>query len=367
MTSLYIHIPFCERKCLYCSFVVAVGQQHRVDDYLECLEREAERYQRSSIETIYIGGGTPTFLNAHQLERLFGIIKSRFRYLPSSEIAVEANPEGITLEKAETLRELGVNRISLGVQSFHDRYLKFLGRSHDSLKAVTAFNILREAGFENINVDLMHSFPGQTLSEIRDDLHILVGFGSEHVSLYTLTIEENSRFFAQKLPEQDGHAQGEQYQAVVSFLEESGWRQYEVSNFARPGFESEHNRNYWRGGNYVGLGVGAHSHRDGRRSWNVSRLQDFMTRMKDGRGAEEGAEELTPAQRLREALVFGLRMSDGVDLHALEERFFCRLEEETTARILEFVKNGLLMQRKRRLYATREGRLALDAISSDLI
>lgn len=367
MTSLYIHIPFCERKCLYCSFVVAVGQQQRVDDYLECLECEAECYQRGPAETIYIGGGTPTFLDPRQLERLFQLIKTRFVYLPSSEITVEANPEGMTLEKAETLRGLGVNRVSLGVQSFHDRYLKFLGRAHDSLKAMTAFHVLRRAGFKNINVDLMYSFPGQTVREIQEDIKIFVGLGSEHVSLYTLTIEENSRFFAQRLPEQDGHAQGEQYQAVVSFLEESGWRQYEVSNFARPGFESEHNRNYWRGGNYVGLGVGAHSHRDGRRSWNVSRLQDFMTRVKDGRGAEEGAEELTPAQRLREALVFGLRMSDGVDLHALEERFSCRLEEEAVERISEFIKSGLLIQGGRRLHSTREGRLVLDAISSYLI
>ncbi len=367
MSSLYIHIPFCERKCLYCSFVVAVGQQQRVDDYLGCLEREAERYQCCPVETIYIGGGTPTFLDPRQLERLFRLIKTRFSYSPSSEITVEANPEGITFEKAETLRGLGVNRVSLGVQSFHDRYLKFLGRAHDSLKAMTAFNVLRQAGFKNINVDLMYSFPGQTVSEIHEDLEVLVGLGSEHVSLYTLTIEENSRFFAQKVPEQEGLAQGDQYQSVVSFLEESGWRRYEVSNFAKPGFESEHNRNYWRGGNYVGLGVGAHSHRDGRRSWNISRLQDFMTRVKDGRGAEEGAEELTPAQRLREALVFGLRTSEGVDLQSLEERFCCRLEEEEVEKISEFIKNGLLIQDERLLQATKEGRLALDAISSYLI
>ena len=188
MHSLYIHIPFCERKCLYCSFVVSVGQRHRIDEYLECLQEEAKGYAGTAVKTIYVGGGTPTFLDNNQLERLSEIIRLNFKFDPTIEMTVEANPEGIDLSKARLIKSLGFNRASLGVQSFYEKYLKFLGRCHDSTQAFKAFEVLRQTGFENINVDLMFSFPGKTLEEIKQEIEMRVNLQSDHLSIYALTV-----------------------------------------------------------------------------------------------------------------------------------------------------------------------------------
>lgn len=367
MTSLYIHIPFCEKKCLYCSFVIAVAQRQRIDPYLDCLEWEAGRKKGKKVKTIYIGGGTPTFLSNDQLNRLGKIIESVFSYSGKAELTIEANPEGLDLEKAKCLFALGINRVSLGVQSFHDRYLKFLGRCHDSRMAVTAFHNLRKAGFDNINLDLMYSFPEQSLQEIREDVTRLVDLGSEHVSLYTFTVEPCSRFFAQGVRPQAGHDRAEQYEFAAHFLTQSGFRQYEISNFALSGRESQHNLNYWQGGNYFGLGVGAHSHIDGRRYWNVCRLNGYMSRIKRNIDPVEGSEDLIPQTRLSESLLLGLRMNEGVDLKKLEQRFECGLTKDKTEKIEEFVGNGLLNLQDGCLKATPQGRLVLDELAAYLI
>ncbi len=366
-TALYVHIPFCKKKCLYCSFTVVVAQRHRVDSYLDCLRSEAGRYKGRRLDTIHIGGGTPTWMSNDQWMRLKEMIKKMFCYCDQTEFTVEANPEGLDLAKAKFLFALGINRISLGVQSFQDKYLKFLGRCHDAQDAVAAFAHLRKAGFDNINLDLMYSFPGQTLREIEEDVAALIRLESEHVSLYTFTVEPYSRFYAQGLKQQDGGKQSEQYEFVARLLTQAGFRQYEVSNFARPGKESRHNSHYWQGGNYIGLGVGAHSHKNGRRYWNVSRLNEYISRIKNHGDPTEGSEDLTPQTRLRESLLFGLRMNAGIDLKKLERKFQCRLPEEKSEKIQEFIKGGLLDLQGNRLQATDRGRLVLDEMSAYLI
>ncbi|MCC6758894.1 MAG: radical SAM family heme chaperone HemW [Candidatus Omnitrophica bacterium] len=367
MSSLYIHIPFCQRKCFYCSFAVSIAQEHRFDEYVDALEKEAARYQGESIATVYLGGGTPSMLSSEQFGRLFKMIRGQFRLAKDCEITIEANPENLDLDKANFLFEAGVNRVSLGVQTLNEAHLKYLGRVHDSFKALSAFNDLRRAGFKNINVDLMYSFPGQSAAEIEQDVKTVLALGSEHVSIYTLTVEENSKFFIQKIKEQDDHDQGDQYQLVTDLLNAGGILQYEVSNFSKPGFESKHNINYWLNGNYVGLGMSSHSHRDGRRSWNTSKLADYLKKAAAGEDPEEGSEELDPKARLREALVFGLRMNRGVDLAELERKFSCAIEEKTEEYIAELMSGGLLSQNKNVLMATPEGRLVLDTIAVKLI
>ncbi len=367
MASLYLHLPFCERKCFYCSFAVAISQEHRIDEYLAALDREALMHAGADIETIYFGGGTPTLLSQVQLKRLFDIVRQRFHLQSGGEITIEANPENMDLEKAKLLFDLGVTRVSLGVQTFNDPFLKYLGRVHDSVKALTAFNDLRRAGFKNINVDLMYSFPNQTLQQIREDVQVVLGLGSEHVSLYTLTVEEHSRFFAQKIKEQDNQAQGEQYDVVATLLNDAGMQQYEVSNFSRPGFESQHNINYWTGGNYFGLGLSSHSHRDGRRSWNVSRLPEYLKKMAAGENPQEGYEDLPPEKRLTETLVFGLRMNAGIDIMALQKRFAVSLTDMAKEKIEELVKNDFLIFEGNQLKTTARGRRVLDEISVALI
>ena len=367
MTSLYIHIPFCKRKCFYCSFAVVVSQEHKSDSYLHCLSREAERYRHAELKTIYIGGGTPSLLREDSLRTMMGMVRSKFDCSHVVEWSIEANPEDIDLKKARLLLDLGFNRISLGVQSFNDRYLKYLGRCHSVQTARQAFDDLRQAGFCDINIDLMYSFPGQTRKEIEEDVSSLIALQSEHVSLYTLTIEKNSKFFVQNLEQQENHKQAEYYEAVVHLLENAGFHQYEISNFSKQGRESQHNLNYWTGGDYIGLGVSAHSHQEGRRSWNVSRFYEYMTRMKNGISPQEGEEKLSREKRLQESLLFGLRMNAGVNVKQLEEKFKCLLPEETKRKIAEFVQGGWLTCENNCLKTTLKGRLVLDELSGYLV
>lgn len=367
MSGLYIHIPFCQRKCFYCSFAVVVAQENKQDDYIEALKKEASAYQGAEIKTIYLGGGTPSLLNVSALAKLFAMIKATFVYPPECEITVEANPENLDLEKAKFLFGLGVNRVSLGVQTFDDKYLKLLGRAHDSYTGLRAFNDLRRAGFKNINVDLMYSFPAQTLDEIKQDAQTVLGLGSEHISIYTLTVEPNSKFYAQRMPQQDNALQGQQYQLVTTLLEQSGVKQYEVSNFCREGFESKHNINYWESGNYIGLGVSSHSHFDGRRSWNTSRLADYLKMTQGGLSPQEADEILLPQMRLKEAFVFGLRINRGVNIAALEQRLSCQLPVDVCRQIKILTDEGFLVKEGQWVRATDKGRLLLDEIAVKLI
>ncbi len=367
MNSLYVHIPFCERKCLYCSFVVAVGQKHRTDQYLDCLVREAKSYEGTQIGSIYIGGGTPTYLTEAQLGRLMDIIRGHFKFDPAAEITIEANPEGITPEKAAHLKVLGFNRISLGIQSFNEKYLKLLGRCHDAPQAGRAFEILRKAGFDNMNADLMFSFPGETLEELSRDLHAIVALGSEHVSIYALTIEENSRFYAQQIKLDQNDLLAEQYAMVVEFLENNGLRQYEISNFARQGRESVHNMNYWNGGDYIGLGVGAHSHQQGHRWWNVSRLSEYFERIKENEPVMADEEILSSEEQFLERILFGLRVNRGIDLETVESEYHCRLDPDRAELIDGMLKEGLLLKEGKFIKASLKGRLLLDEISSRLL
>ncbi len=361
-----MHIPFCEKKCFYCSFVVSVGQQHRMDSYLDCLAKEAKQYKGAKVKTIYIGGGTPTFMNNQQIEKLITIGRKNFNFDNDVEFTMEANPEGLDRTKAKLLKDLGINRVSVGMQSLNDKYLKFLGRCHDRQQAVRAFANLREAGHDNINLDLMYSFPGQTDEEIEEDVRGIAQLGSEHLSLYTLTIEEHSRFYVQKLKLEED-CQAEHYVLVTELLNQYGFQQYEVSNFAKMSRQSLHNLNYWMGGNYIGLGVGAHSHRDGKRWWNVSRLNLYMQRIDDHERVIENCETLTEHQRLLEAMLLGLRMNQGIKIKEIEQSIGCLLEEDKRKMINEFVREGFMIWEGDSLRINLKGRLVLDELCSRLI
>lgn len=367
MTSLYIHIPFCQKKCFYCSFVVDVGHDHRIDSYLDCLAQEAERYRDTLIETVYLGGGTPSYLSADQLQKFLTTLRKKFQFTSDCEWTLEANPEGMALEKAKLLYDLGINRVSLGVQSLNDRYLKYLGRCHDARRAADSFKILRQAGFRNINVDLMYSFPGQTDEEIKEDVLSLVSWGSEHLSLYTLTIEENSRFYARQIRLDSDETRARQYELVVSSLESSEFKQYEISNFAKSGKASRHNLNYWQGGDYIGLGVAAHSHQAGRRFWNVSKTNVYIKKIQDRQSPLEGEEKLSARQRLMELILFGLRMNQGVHVGEAGPKAGCVLDAAGDKIIDELVGQGFLFKEKGYLKTSLKGRLVLDEISSRLI
>ena len=217
-TSLYIHIPFCSRKCLFCSFTIAVGQEHRREEYVNALVNEMKNHEGKHIQTIYFGGGTPSMLDEKNLDVLMNAIRKNFLFQNDIEITIEANPESINRAKAGFLKAQGFNRVSLGVQSMNGRHLKFLGRAHDAPMALDAYRILREAGFNNINLDLMYAFPGQTHEELEEDTRAISILGSEHLSLYTLTIEPNSRFHVVQMKLDDDEKLAGQYQLIARIL-----------------------------------------------------------------------------------------------------------------------------------------------------
>jgi len=358
-SSLYVHIPFCSRKCLFCSFVIAVGQEHRREDYVRALIKEMGNAAGKDIKTIYLGGGTPSMLDEDHLENLMDAIRKRFSLQKDIEITIEANPESINPSKSKFLKTLGFNRVSLGMQSMNDRYLKFLGRNHDASMAQDAYRILREAGFDNINLDLMYAFPGETKEELEKDVRAIAALGSEHLSLYTLTIEPNSRFFAAQMKLDDDEKLAEHYLLIARVLAGYGFKQYEISNFSKMGFESTHNRNYWRGFPYIGLGVGAHGFDGRRRYWNISNLQDYIQKAGSAEQVTGGFEDLTDDQLIMERVLFGLRMNEGIPWDLVPSA--------KHGQIQTWIKDGFLKMEDKNLKTTDHGRLVLDELSSRLI
>lgn len=365
MSALYIHIPFCEKKCFYCSFVVSIAQENRMDSYLESVRQELMRYQAKPAGSVYIGGGTPSMLPEAGLEKLIGMIKN-YGVHSGAEWTIELNPESVDRKKIKLLKDGGVNRFSLGIQTFNERYLKYLGRNHSSNRARAAIEDLRREGIENISLDLIFGFPEQTMEELQRDLDEIITAGCLHVSLYALTVEAPSRFHAQRV-RLDDERQGQQYSVIVEALSSAGFMQYEVSNFSLPGRESAHNMNYWMGGNYLGVGIGAHSHHDGVRRWNIPQLTEYIKRIQDGEDVTEGSERLSLSMRFSEALIFGLRMNRGLDIHQLEEKFYYRLDDHRRKTLALLIDSGMLVREGNWIKATSKGRLVLDEISARLI
>ena len=363
--ALYIHIPLCGHKCPYCSFPVVVGQEHRQGAYLDAIEREAGAYEGREISSVYIGGGTPSVLREEDLRRLVAIITRKFS-VHKNEWTVELNPENVDVPKMKCLKSLGFNRVSFGAQSFNRKYLDLLGRRHKVEEGFSVFKMLRAAGFDNINVDMMFGFAGQTIEELDADMDAVLSLGSEHVSLYALTIEPRSAFGVRGEKVSDD-LQADLYRRVCARLNAAGFNQYEVSNFARPGFASRHNLNYWQGGEYIGLGMGAHAHLDGERAWNADTFPKYLQMMQEAGSAVVGREKLLPPQKMMEAFLFGLRMNAGVDMAQLEARFGSVFAQEKLDELENLIEAGFLMENDRCICATDKGRIVLDEISARLI
>lgn len=374
MLSLYIHIPFCVRKCHYCGFYSTLYSRQDADEYISALRTEAEAYKakfsNQTFESVYIGGGTPTVLSPDQLADLIAIIKVHFNISRDAEWSLEANPNSISAGNLRLLNEQGVNRVSVGVQSFSDDLLKFLGRLHTGDEAVDAFQYARSAGFKNIGMDLIYGIPGQTEARWHETLKKAVELKPEHISAYCLSIDEGSQFeeradscmFA--LPDDESVAV--QYQLTLNELGKAGYEQYEISNFALPGFACRHNLNYWQRGQYLGLGPGSWSFIDGRRYHTISDLREYCIRLNSGSSAVEEEEVVDPWQAATESVMLGLRTSRGLDLAHYEREYGTDPLKRLANSAAPLKHSGLLEEIEGRLRLTRGGFLVANEVLARL-
>lgn len=379
MSSIYLHIPFCERKCIYCDFC-SIENRSAIPEFLRALDREIIAYtpygQREQVETIFLGGGTPSLLTPDQLGEIFRTLSSTFTVASEPEITLEANPGTLDEAKLMAYRSLGINRLSIGIQSFHDHELQFLGRIHTKEDAVQSFDLARKAGFQNISVDLIFSLPGQTLDQWKENLGHAVALAPDHLSVYSLIVEEHTPLARMVSSGQVTAAsvelEAEFYEFAMKFLGDHGFEQYEVSNFARRGCRSRHNANYWEHGNYLGFGPSAHSFwqgpglESGRRWWNVSNVQQYCGMLAEHRLPVASEELLEIDALIRERIFLGLR-SDGVHLGRLHSDYGHELLRNRQEIITDLVREGLARRDDHVLRLTPRGYLLCDEICERLL
>lgn len=420
--SLYIHIPFCVRKCRYCDFLSAPSDEESREKYVRALIAEIRfqgfRYSGKTVDTIFFGGGTPSVLTTGQLERIMRAVRDSFQIELSAEISMEVNPGTADREKLRNIREVGINRISLGVQSFQDSELRLLGRVHTSEQARKAFEEARTAGFTNINLDLMSALPGQTLQEFQKNLEEACHLGPEHLSVYSLIIEPGTPFYemyqsgrlSDLPPDEEDRAM---YHFTGRYLAEQGYERYEISNYARPGFECRHNIGYWTGHEYLGLGLGASSLMGHQRFHNTDDLSEYLAAAdfvreetdtgntakafvlqeneqfpekrknvqeeKDGESTEffrqEGVHtlfarevtDLSEKDRMEEFMFLGLRMMQGVREKEFEKRFGRQVDEVYGPVIHRHTEIGTLIREDGRIFLSERGIDVSNSVMADFL
>ena len=326
--ALYVHIPFCDHKCIYCDFYSIITTDN-VAAFLQSLKKEIEFYSgiysaEHIISSIFFGGGTPSLMQPEFLEEIISSIRDKFNVIPKAEITMETNPGTVSEEKLKSFYELGINRISIGIQSFNEDELKFLTRIHDKRTAVNTVLTAREVGFENINVDLIFNLPGQTKDKWMSNLNEVVQLPIKHISAYSLILERgtilNKMVLDGKVKMQDDDHDANLYETTIDFLEDNGFYQYEVSNFTKPGFECRHNNAYWHYKDYLAFGTSAHSFVNGKRWWNFSSLKKYISEIEKNGNAVASSETLNEKQSHNEYIMLALR-SSGIDLGEYQRKF----------------------------------------------
>ncbi len=372
--ALYIHIPFCMQKCHYCDFNSFAVTEATKKRFMDCILLEidllAKKY-KAPLKTIFFGGGTPTILSGEELLLILDRVREKFTLLEGIEISSEANPETVNKEQLTLLKQGGFNRLSFGVQSFSNHYLKKLGRVHTANKAIESYYLAREIGFDNLNLDLIFALPGQSMEEWQDTLEQAVRLNPEHLSTYNLKIEEGTRFY-QLLTENKISPVSEDldlamYNYTKEFLEAKGYQQYEISNFAKEGLRSKHNQIYWLNQPYLSLGPGAHFY-DGRgRGYNFSRLEDYFQAIRAGKLPVAEYHQLSREEEIEETLMLGLRLIDGISLEGFSERYGIELEEVYQRELKQLLKNRLIKVEAGRLSLTEQGILLANQVLAEFI
>ena len=373
MAGIYIHIPFCKRRCIYCDFF-STTQSEKKAEYVHALVRELEMRKdyvgEEEIETIYLGGGTPSQLSQEELDEIFTYIYKVYKVTPDAEITLEANPDDLTPEYVSMLRSLPINRISMGIQTFQEETLKLLHRRHTARQAIEAFRRCREAGFQNISIDLMYGLPGETLETWEQDLQQAIDLHPEHISAYHLIYEEGTTLW--NLREQNKVEEAEEelsltlFKTVIERLTKAGYQHYEISNFCLPGLHSRHNSSYWTGKKYLGCGPSAHSFDGISRQWNVSSLEKYLEGIRSNQLDFE-LEELDLYTRYNDFVITSIRTCWGMPLAQLRTTYGETLYNYCLRMAKPHIEQGVLEIKENTLKLTPQGIFISDGIMSDLL
>lgn len=369
-TSAYVHIPFCTQICYYCDFSKVFIKNQPVDAYLQALIREFRSYDITELRTLYIGGGTPTSISAVQLDYLLTELSRDLNLNTLEEFTIEANPGDLTVDKIEMLQKSAVNRVSLGVQTFNDKHLKRIGRSHNEVQIYSTIDALKTAGFQNISIDLIYALPGQTMDDVRSNVAKALSLNIPHLSLYSLILEHHTVFMNKMrrgklhLPTEDLEA--EMFEYIISEMERNGFEHYEISNFTKPGFESRHNLMYWDNVEYYGVGAGASGYLDGIRYRNRGPIQHYLKGVSEG-NARLSEEVLSKNEMMEEELFLGLRKKKGVSIGKFEQKFGTSFEKRYGQIVQELQSDGLLKENNGFIQMTKKGLFLGDTVAEKFI
>ena len=372
MAGIYLHIPFCKQACAYCNFHFTTSLRYKEDlvtALLQEIDLRKDFLKGEKISTVYFGGGTPSLLSINECGALLNKLRQRFDVLSHAEITLEANPDDITKEKLAAWKEVGINRLSIGIQSFFEPDLKWMNRAHDAKQAFDCIEESLAAGFQNISIDLIYGTPLLTDELWEKNISIATGYRIPHLSCYALTVEEKTPLHKQILlkskQDVDHDKQARQFLHLMDRLRQEGYEHYEVSNFAKPGYRSRHNSSYWKGEKYLGLGPSAHSFNGSVRQWNVANNNSYVHSITKGEIKSE-TEVLTPQQKLNEFIMISLRTKEGMNLETLTQQWGEEALSSMQKKLTAFRNNNLLVQTDNQIQLTDEGMLMADGIAADL-
>ena len=369
-TSAYVHIPFCTQICYYCDFSKVFIKNQPVDSYLEHLLEEFQSYDIQKLRTLYIGGGTPTALSASQLEVLLKGLTKNLDLSVLEELTIEANPGDLDADKIAVLKNSAVNRVSLGVQTFDDKMLKKIGRSHLEKDIYENIDRLKLAGFDNISIDLIYALPGQTMEQVKENVAKAIGLDIPHMSLYSLILENHTVFMNRmrrgKLPLPKEELEAEMFEYIIAELERAGFEHYEISNFSKLGFESRHNLMYWDNAEYYGIGAGASGYVNGVRYKNHGPIRHYLSAVEEG-NARITEEHLSQKEQMEEEMFLGLRKKSGVSTTRFEEKFGRSFEGLYGEIVKDLVQQGLMQIEGDRVRMTKRGLFLGDTVAERFI
>ena len=369
-TSAYVHIPFCTQICYYCDFSKVFIKNQPVDSYLEHLLEEFRSYDIQKLRTLYIGGGTPTALSAPQLEVLLNGLTKNLDLSVLEELTIEANPGDLNADKIAVLKNSAVNRVSLGVQTFDDKMLKKIGRSHLEKDIYENIDRLKLAGFDNISIDLIYALPGQTMDQVKENVAKAIGLDIPHMSLYSLILENHTVFMNRmrrgKLPLPKEELEAEMFEYIIAELERAGFEHYEISNFSKHGFESRHNLMYWDNAEYYGIGAGASGYVNGVRYKNHGPIRHYLSAVEEG-NARITEEHLSQKEQMEEDMFLGLRKKSGVSMARFEEKFGRSFDGLYGEIVKDLVQQGLMQIEGDRVRMTKRGLFLGDTVAERFI